>query len=317
MNRLINLHRKRIEKMTAMQLKESIWRSEGRVVLSQNFVGMPPLCMGVTNPELAQAMGADMIMFNGYSTDENAQLPGLSMMALDENGNLGFNTKRLPEMREFIDIPMGVYLECGDGGFVDKIFPIKYRKPDAENLEKLIQEKSTFIVLGGNPGTGVTYDSVLKATKETKAIVGDRMLIFAGKWEDGADEPVLGDPIRPMKFYKDLIAEFIDAGTDVIAMSMPGSRWGINVEDNRELIAFAHNYKRGTLVMSFLDGTIEGADVETVRECALLSKQTGADIHAIGDAGLNGIAIPENIYQLSITIKGRAKTWERMAISRR
>lgn len=317
--RLINAHRSQIENMTAMQLKESIWLSEGRVVLSQNFVGMQPLSFGVTNPELAQAMGADMIMFNGYSTDETTPMPGLTIFETVD-GKVQVSPKRLADMQALVDIPMGVYLECGGGLDISNILPgmnNKYREPSAENIEKLVKEKSKFVVLGGNPGTGVTYDSILKSTKETKKLVGDQMLIFSGKWEDGAQEPVLGDPIRPMQFYKDYIAELIDAGADVIAMSMPGSRWGINVEDNRELIRFVHTYKPGTLVMSFLDGTIEGSDVETVRECGLMSKQTGADIHAIGDAGLCGMSIPENIYQLSITIKGRAKTWERMAASRR
>lgn len=317
--RLINAHRTEIQKMTAAQLKESIWLSEGRVVLSQNFVGMSPLCMGVTNPELAQAMGADMIMFNGYSLNDQAALPGLAMASMVD-GQFTFEQKRLLDMQKYVDIPMGVYLECGGGGDLSNVIPgmdMKYRMPTRENLEKLVKEKSTFVVMGGNPGTGVTYDSVLTATKDCKRIVGDDMLIFAGKWEDGAKEPVIGDPIKPLSFYKEFIAALIDAGADVIGMPMPGSRWGSNVADNRELITFAHTYKAGTLTMSFLDGTIEGSDVDTVRECGLLSKQTGADIHAIGDAGLCGMSIPENIHQLSITIKGRAKTWERMAISRR
>jgi hypothetical protein len=55
----------------------------------------------------------------------------------------------------------------------------------------------------------------------------------------------------------------------------------------------------------------------TIRDCTLLSKQTGADIHAIGDAGLSGIASPENIYQMSITTKGRRLTFTRIAGSRR
>ena len=50
---------------------------------------------------------------------------------------------------------------------------------------------------------------------------------------------------------------------------------------------------------------------------AMESKKTGADIHAIGDAGLNGMSVPENLYQMAITAKGRRLTWKRMAGSRR
>lgn len=69
--------------------------------------------------------------------------------------------------------------------------------------------------------------------------------------------------------------------------------------------------------MTFPDGTVEGANEATVRQCALWSKQTGADIHAVGDAGMGGMTVPEDIYQVCITIKGRLKTFERMAASRR
>ena len=59
--------------------------------------------------------------------------------------------------------------------------------------------------------------------------------------------------------------------------------------------------------------SVEGADVDTIRILALKSRETGADIHALGDAGLSGCSLPENIYQLSLSVKGRRLTWERMA----
>ncbi|AZS14307.1 hypothetical protein [Paenibacillus lutimineralis] len=319
--RLINAHRTQIEAMTAKELKESILLSEGRVILAQNYVSFPTaLCLGTTNAELSQAMGADMLLFNGYSLDENAKQSGLYVHEFSNLKDSSSSYYRIPDMRKLIDIPMGVYLECGDMEDISNAYSEtfrKYRTPSPENIKKLLEEKAQYVILGGNPGTGVSYDAVLNAVRSTKKLVGDDMLIFAGKWEDGATEPVIGDPIKPLQFYKDYIKELIDAGTDVICMSMPGSRWGIDVDSIRELVTFTHTYKPGTLAMSFLDGTIEGSDVDTVRQCALWSKQTGADIHAIGDAGLSGMSVPENIYQLALSIKGRWKTWERMAASRR
>jgi hypothetical protein len=50
---------------------------------------------------------------------------------------------------------------------------------------------------------------------------------------------------------------------------------------------------------------------------AEIDQAFGADIHAIGDAGLSGMSIPENIYQMSITIKGSRLTFKRIAGSRR
>lgn len=98
---------------------------------------------------------------------------------------------------------------------------------------------------------------------------------------------------------------------------MPGSRTGITVEIIRELVEHTHRYKPGTLAMSFLDGSVEGSDIETVRLCTLMSKQTGADIHAIGDAGLCGMSTPENIYQMAMTLKGRRLTWLKLAAGKR
>ena len=45
-----------------------------------------------------------------------------------------------------------------------------------------------------------------------------------------------------------------------------------------------------------------------VRLIALKMKETGADVHAIGDGGFAGCTSPENIHQLSVSIKGRPYT---------
>ncbi|CAM4165266.1 hypothetical protein ACP0AK_04835 [Listeria ivanovii] len=64
--------------------------------------------------------------------------------------------------------------------------------------------------------------------------------------------------------------------------------------------------------MSFLDCSVEGADDDSIRQCTLWSKMTGADIHAIGDAGLSGMSSPEGIYTMSIALKGRRLTFRRL-----
>jgi hypothetical protein len=59
----------------------------------------------------------------------------------------------------------------------------------------------------------------------------------------------------------------------------------------------------------------EGASIATIEQLALLSKMAGADIHHIGDAGILGMAVPENITAWSIALRGRRHTWHRMAAS--
>lgn len=65
--------------------------------------------------------------------------------------------------------------------------------------------------------------------------------------------------------------------------------------------------------MTFLNSSVEGADTETIRLIALQMKETGADIHAIGDGGFAGCTTPENVMQLSISLKGKPYTYFRMA----
>lgn len=319
--RLISSTWSEMKTYDAKTLKRSIEASEGRVVLSQCYVGHPPLTEGTTNPELAVVMGADMVFMNGYSMDPESEQPGLKV-SLFEGDAYVQKQLRLRGIRELAKCPMGIYLECGAadddatstslvGGMVRAD-----RVASEENLRKVREEGADFVVLGGNPGTGVTLDRVVEATATAKHVLGDDVLIWAGKWEDGVNEKVLGDPTASYD-SKDVIKRLIDAGADVICLPMPGSRTAITVECIRDLVTFIHTYKPGTLAMSFLDGSIEGADVDTVRQCMLMSKQTGADIHAIGDAGLCGMSVPEDIYQMAITAKGRRLTWLKTAAGKR
>lgn len=333
--RLISNSRSGIKDMTPSELKAAIKGSEGRVVMSQLNTHASVLS-DATNPELAQAMGADMIMVNGYNMDPAHPDPNANnaITAIDgwtvqeyQGKEKGWVNKqvRLKEIKEMMDIPMGIYLETSNPEAKRNQEVTTYgwgdipdgRKAIKENFAKLKDEGADFVVLAGNPGSGVTYENIIQATKKCKEVVGDSVLIFAGKWEDGNTEPILGDPQLGMEKSKEIIKQLIDAGADCITLAMPGARFGISTDEIRDLVTFIHTYKPGTLALSFLDGSIEGSDIDTVRLCAIESKKTGADIHAIGDAGLNGMSVPEDIYQMSITIKGRRLTWKRMAGSHR
>lgn len=303
--RILDCSKSDFEKMTAMELKESIFASEGRTIMAQHLVRCGPgLIGGITNAEVEAAFGADMIMLNTYDLADAAKNPGM----------LGMELK---ELKSLINRPIGIYLECPDAkvmvaGQKDAELITNGRIASAENLNKCIDQGADFIVLGGNPGSGTSIETIIAATKAAKAVVGDRTLLCAGKWEDGTIEKVLGDPLakRPAK---EVIKELIDAGADVITLPAPGSRHGISVDMIRECVECVHSYKPGTLALVFLNSSVEGTDVDTLRMIALKMKETGADIHAIGDGGLAGATIPENIYQLSISIRGRRFTYKRMA----
>lgn len=302
--RLISATGDEMLKMSPMELKESIFKSEGRVVMGQHllFAG-PGLVRGVTNSELMFAFGADMVMLNTFDLDDLDNNPGLCGLSF-------------PQLREKCRRPIGIYLGCPKAGSDDGGKKALYRREGMlasdEHVQKCIDLGADFIVLGGNPGSGTSIRDVVATTKRIKEKFGDKIFVFAGKWEDGIHEKVLGDPLADYD-AKEIIKELIDAGADCIDLPAPGSRHGITVEMIRGLVEFVHRYKPGTLTMTFLNSSVECADTETIRLIALKMKETGADIHAIGDGGFSGCTSPENIHQLSVTLKGKHYTYFRMA----
>ncbi|MBE6125266.1 MAG: hypothetical protein E7186_02950 [Erysipelotrichaceae bacterium] len=302
--RLISATKSDFQKMSAMELKESIYKSESRTIMGQHllFAG-PGVVRGVTNSELMFAWGADMVMLNTIDLDNLDNNPGLCGLSLKE-------------LKERCNRPIGIYLGCPKAGSEDGGKKALYRREGMvatrEHILKCKEIGADFIVLGGNPGSGTSLTDVIEATRLAKSLLGDDMIIMAGKWEDGITEKVLGDPTADYD-TKDIVRQLIDAGADCIDLPCPGSRGGITVEDIRTLVQFVHQYKPGTLTMCFLDSSVECADEETIRQIAILMKQTGADIHAIGDGGFGGCTWPKNIYQLSVSIKGEHYTWFRMA----
>ncbi len=105
--RLISAAGDEIMKMSPMDLKESIFKSEGRVVMGQHllFAGQG-LVRGVTNSELMFAFGADMVMLNTFDLDNLDNNPGLCGLSFQE---LKAKCRR----------PIGIYLGCPKAGSED------------------------------------------------------------------------------------------------------------------------------------------------------------------------------------------------------
>lgn len=300
--RLISASKSDFERMGPMDLKESIRLSEGRVVMGQHLLfASEGLVRGVTNSELMFAFGADMVMLNTFNFDDESRNPGLQGLTL-------------PELKARCNRPIGVYLGCPgkNDATQEKLYDARGMLATPEHVARAVELSADFIVLGGNPGSGASIEDVIATTKRIKDEYGDRVLLFAGKWEDGVDEKVLGDPLASYDPLS-VIRRLIDAGADVIDFPAPGSRHGISVHHIQELVQYVHAYKPGTLAMTFLNSSVEGADPDTVRIIALKMKETGADIHAIGDGGFAGCTSPENVHQLSVSLKGRPYTYFRMA----
>lgn len=309
--RILSCTKSDFEKMSPVDLKLSIRLAEGRTILGQSFNGMGnSLLGGVTNPELEAAFGADILLLNGYSLDETSPMFGVKHY----NHAEGMQVLHVKDIKKLVNRPVGVYLECvsSEGEHLYMNDFAKGRTATEENFVKAVEEGADFIILGANPSMNAKIDDIITATKVAGKTVKGKTMIFSGKWEDGVYEKVLGDPLAKQP-AKEFIDALMDAGADVIDFPAPGSRQGITVDMIRELVEYVHHKDADTMTMSFIDGSVEGADVDTIRILAIKSRETGADIHAIGDAGLAGSSLPENIYQLSLSVKGRRLTWERMA----
>ena len=303
--RLVNASKSDFEKMSPMDLKASVFASEGRTIMGQHLLfAHSGLVRGVTNSEVMFAFGADMVMLNTMDLDDLSRNPGLQGLSFQE-------LKERCGGR-----PIGVYLGCPKGGVSDEdddaVYFGKGMLCTPAHVQTCVDLGVDFIVLGGNPGSGTSITDVVACTKWVKEKYGDKVFLFAGKWEDGIEEKVLGDPLASYD-AKDIIRQLIDAGADCIDFPAPGSRNGISVGMIQELVRYVHTYKSGTLAMTFLNSSVEGADTDTIRLIALQMKETGADVHAIGDGGFAGCTWPENVQQLSYTIKGKPYTWFRMA----
>ena len=83
--RIIGATKSDFEKMSPMELKESIFKAESRTIMGQHllFAG-PGLVRGVTNSELMFAWGADMVMLNTIDLDDMSNNPGLCGLSLKE-----------------------------------------------------------------------------------------------------------------------------------------------------------------------------------------------------------------------------------------
>lgn len=302
MKRLLNCTASDFAEMNGVQLRQAIEASEGRVMLSEVICASTPLYPGLTNAEYAAAFGADMILLNIIDVDQ----PNIAGLAVDNPSRV------IKELKRLIGRPVGINLEPvdpdADNAETLESLP-KGRTAIRESLEKAKELGVDFICLTGNPKTGVTNTAILKSIRQANAIFQDDILIIAGKMHGAGVRNEAGSGI----VSKDVVTQFAQAGADVILLPAVGSVPGTTLEKTEKLVQAAH--EQGALTLTAIGTSQEGAAKETVQHMALQNKMAGADIHHIGDAGEHGIAVPENIMDYSIAIRGKRHTYVRMAAS--
>ncbi|MGJ0841384.1 haloacid dehalogenase-like hydrolase [Enterococcus gallinarum] len=302
MKRLISATASEIAKMSREELKQSIKASEGRVVLSENVVLHPPLEANITYSEFSRAYGADLILLNGFDTENPVILGMYGENSLSQVTSTD-KSEIIRELKRLVGLPIGVNLEPVDltaQMAEDRITIASGRQATKETFQKANQLGFDFICLTGNPGVGVSNQAIVEAIKEArKSFTG---LIIAGKMHGaGVSEPVVDQSV---------VHQMIAAGADVLLVPAIGTVPGVNEELLQAVIDDAHS--QDVLVMSAIGTSQESAEPETIREIALRNKILGVDIQHIGDANM-GIYGIENITVLSNAIRGKRHTAARLA----
>lgn len=287
--RLLDAPASRLKRLTRAELLEGVRLSEGRLVMAEVVVLTPPLVDGVSNPELAAAFGADLLLLNCYDCES----PAIAGMPSGQTCR---------DLKELIGRPVGVNLEPSDR------VPAG-RRASAANARRAVEQGADFICLTGNPHTMVSNEGILVSLRELKGAVGSQAALIAGRMHAaGAGLSGGRGLITPTE-----VTAFVAAGADVVLLPAPGTVPGSTPEEVRACVLAAQ--ERGALALTAIGTSQEGADEGTIGQVALNAKMAGADIHHIGDACYAGMALPENILAYCLAVKGRRHTYRRMALS--
>ena len=285
--RFISSNASEILSMTAPELKQSIKASEGRVILSENVAFKESYIGDVTNAEIARSFGADLILLNGIDIFQPF------VAGLDAKEDF------VQELPRLVGRPIGINLEPVDSQAQmagERLIIDEGRQASLATIQRAEELGVDFICLTGNPGTGVTNQAIIDTIRVVKENFSG--LLIAGKMHaSGVDEPV-----------EDLeaIAQFIEAGVDIVLAPAVGSVPGFDEQDLKQIVRLAH--QKGALVMSAIGTSQESADEDIVKQMAIRNKICGVDIQHIGDSGYGCLAPVENIFAMSKALRGQRHT---------
>lgn len=282
----------------------SIAGSEGRVVACECIGITMPVLGDVTNAEFVAAMGADILLLNMFDV-EKPLIHGLPKVQPEET---------VRELKRLTGRMIGINLEPVEDSIAESNKGTLWemsegRRATVDNAKMASGLGVDMVLLTGNPGNGVSNKAITDSLKAISAELGNKLILAAGKMHASGITGEGGENI----ITREDIKEFVEAGADIILLPAPGTVPGITMEYIRELVSYAHSM--GVLTITAIGTSQEGADVETIKQIALLCKMTGTDIHHIGDSGYPGMGAPENIMAYSVAIRGVRHTYHRMAVS--
>lgn len=318
--RLLDQTPEQLSRVTGRRLLEAIRAAEGRTVVAETVVDGMPLVDGCSNPELAAAFGADLLLLNRYDV-ERPRVSGFPSReeaipggAVWEEAGLG---PLLPmmgwgvtagEVTKLTGRPAGINLEPVPSGLSQSVVATG-RQAGVRQAERALEQGARFIVLTGNPGTGVTWETIARKVEELRSFLGPEVPLMAGKMHGAGTWQNDGAWLE-----EEILERLAQAGANVLLLPQPGTVPGVRGEELARWIERIHEL--GMLAMLTIGTSQEGAQASLLERWAVDGKSLGGDLFHIGDAGFAGIALPENILAFSTALKGKRHTYRRMAQSR-
>lgn len=292
--RLLDLDAKDFLTLSKDYLLKSIKAAEGRTIMSEVQGTVDPVPFNVTNAEIARAFGADLILLNKFDIYD------LKIGAMPEAED------PIRKLRKMVGRPIGVNLEPIDEQ-VEMIYRrsniSKGRQANIENYKLVESLGFDMVLLTGNPSSGVTCQRIAEELSQLRKYFSG--IVIAGKMHTaGVNEDL---------FDRGTLQSFIDGGADIILLPAAGTTPGVTIEALHEATKFIQS--QGVLVIAAIGTSQEASEKETIRQIALWNKMAGVDIHHIGATGYAGMSPYENIYTLSMAVRGLRHTVRMMAAS--
>lgn len=294
MKRLISSYASDLKNISKADLKQAILASEGRTILGETVVTAAPLIEGVSNAEMMASFGCDLLVLN----ELDVFAPSI----------VGFYPCDNPiaEIKLLTGRPVGINLEPVDPTervLDEQVHLSPGRQVSPESLRAAQELGVDFIMLTGNPSTGVSLSAITSAIG--LALEHFDGLVFAGKMHGAG----LGEPV----VNPDALRDFVQLGADGVLVPAVGTVPGVREEVLAPIVAELK--AQGALVMSTIGTSQESADSQTIRDFGLSNKRVGSDIHHIGDGGYGRMPDPESIMALSLAVRGKRHTYFRMGQS--
>ncbi|WP_070964174.1 dihydrodipicolinate synthase [Vibrio sonorensis] len=271
------------------QIVNSIAQSEGRVMMVENVVAITPPIDDISGAELAAAFGADLITLNCLDVFD----PKIKLLSTNPDETLS-----VKQIKQYTGRLVGCNLEPVPENVQNVA---KGRCVSKESIEQAIAIGLDYIMLTGNPGNCVSQETILDAIRLVRD-VSEEIIIVAGKMHAGG----VGND-----YNLSIVPEFANAGADIMMFPAPFTTPGVSPQLSAQMMTAVH--EAGMLGMLAIGTSQEGATESYIEQVAIHAKASGADIVHIGDAGYSGIALPENIMRLGITLRGRRHQYKRMA----